>query len=87
MKLSQSHPQDFSNILKVIRVYVYSQRFFNMLQTRLAEQPGWWWKLTYRFNNIVKITLSAEDSTGPTNDPVSIGDEASALSRTALQDI
>ena len=36
-KLSQSLTEDSSNALKVVRVYVYSQRLFDMLQNVLAE--------------------------------------------------
>jgi hypothetical protein len=40
-KLSQSLPQDSSNVLEVIRVHVYPQRLFDMLESTLVEPFEW----------------------------------------------
>jgi hypothetical protein len=44
-------------------------------------------KNPYGLNNIVKVSLSTEDSARPADDPVSIRNETSTLGRAAFQDV
>ena len=55
-----------------------------MIRTRLLINI---FKATHRFNQVIEITLSRENATGPSHNPVSIRHKASTLRGAAFKDV